>query len=76
MIRSTISTAPQNETNYPCLKKATYKDSSCIVLFESRSIGYVLACTGDEWELWQHKNCWLDSDFTMFNGSITLSNEV
>jgi hypothetical protein len=65
----------KDTTKYPCLKQAVNNHGVCIVLFTEKGKGFVVYAANENCYLGEYASNWAESNFTLFDGTITLSND-
>ena len=66
--------AKQEKQNYPCLKISGNEDSNIVVLFHKPETGVVVFSHRSPVMVGEYSILWTESDFTLFDGTIELSN--
>ena len=62
------------EENYPCLKISGNEDFYIVVLFSEPKTGVALLSNKSPILVGEYSKYWTESDFTLFTGTIELSN--
>ena len=65
----------KDTTKYPCLKHVKNEWGMCVVLFTANNTGVVVYTTMKYWYVGEYREDWIEPNFTLFDGTITLSND-
>jgi hypothetical protein len=65
----------KDATKYPCLKQVRTDFGKCVILFTENNKGFVVYTSGNNWHIGEYASNWAESDFTLFDGTITLAND-